>query len=93
MAVDCAQFDSTNDGNLLAQDLFAPGLRKIGAFEGIAAINTTHPLLLHNTGDKFSTAFLRKVYKGMHVPDSFRQEAAILSDDDVADWFAKLQVR
>jgi hypothetical protein len=49
--------------------------------------------LLHNTGDKFSTAFLRKVYKGMHVPDSFRQETAALSDDDVADWFAKLQVR
>jgi dienelactone hydrolase len=93
MAVDCSQFDSTNDQNFLAQDVFAPGLRKIGAFEGIAAINTTHPLLLHNTGDKFSTAFLRKVYKGMHVPDSFRQETAPLSDDDIADWFAKLQVR
>ena len=93
LAADCAQFDSTNDGNFLAQDLFAPGLRRIGAFEGIAAINTTHPLLLHNTGDKFTTSFLRKVYRGMHVPDAFRQEPGVLSEDEVADWLAKLQVR
>ncbi|HUR56208.1 MAG TPA: hypothetical protein VM029_00760, partial [Opitutaceae bacterium] len=93
LAADCAQFDSTLDTNLLAQDLFAPGLRKIGAFEGVAALNTTHPLLLHNTGGKFTTGFLRKVYRGMHVPDAFREETAVLSEDAIASWLAKLQVR
>jgi dienelactone hydrolase len=93
LVADCAQFDSTEDRNLLAQDLFVPGLRKIGAFEGVAAINTTHPLLLHNTGGKFTTSFLNRVYRGMHVSEAFRQETAALSDDEIADWLSKLQVR
>jgi dienelactone hydrolase len=93
LAADCARFDSTDDRNFLAQDLFAPGLRKIGGFEGVAAINTTHPLLLHNTGDKFTTAFLHKVYRGMHVTEAYRQETAVLGEDEIADWLAKLQVR
>lgn len=93
LAADCAEFDSSDDRNFLAQDLFAPGLRKIGGFEGVAAINTTHPLLLHNTGEKFSTAYLNKVYRGMHVPEAFRQEKASLNEDAIVDWLSNLQVR
>ncbi|HWN96462.1 MAG TPA: acetylxylan esterase [Methylomirabilota bacterium] len=93
LVADCSQFDSTDDRNFLAQDLFSPGLRKLGAFEGIAAISATNPLLLHNTGDKFSTSFIRKVYRGMHVPELFEQETAALNDDQIAHWISRLQVR
>jgi dienelactone hydrolase len=93
LVADCAEFDSSDDRNFLAQDLFAAGLRKIGAFEGVAAINTTHPLLLHNTGGKFTTSYLNKAYRGMHVPEVFREEKGSLSDEEIADWLAKLQVR
>jgi len=93
LVADCAQFDSSDDRNFLARDLFAPGLRKIGAFEGIAAINTTHPLLLHNTGGKFTTEFLRHVYRGMHVPEAYREEKEALSEEKIAEWLADLKVR
>jgi hypothetical protein len=93
LVADCSQFDSTDDRNFLAQDLFSLGLRKLGAFEGVAAISATNPLLLHNTGDKFTTSFIRKVYRGMHVPELYRQETAALTDDQIADWISQLQVR
>jgi hypothetical protein len=48
-------------------------------------------LLLHNTGENFTTSFLRKVYRGMHVPELFRQETAALSDDQISDWISRLQ--
>jgi dienelactone hydrolase len=93
LVADCAQFDSTDDRNFLAQDLFSPGLRKLGAFEGIAAICATNPLLLHNTGEKFTTSFISKVYRGMHVPESYRQETIALSDEQIASWISDLKVR
>ena len=30
-----------------------------------------------------------KVYKGMHVPERYRQESAALSDDQIASWIAQ----
>jgi dienelactone hydrolase len=93
LVADCAQFDSTSDQSFLAHDIFSPGLRKLGGFEGVAAINTGNPLLLHNTGDKFTTSYLQKVYKGMHVPELFRQETAALSEDRIVTWIAELKSR
>jgi dienelactone hydrolase len=93
VVADCAQFDATSDQSFLAHDIFSPGLRKLGGFEGVAAINTGNPLLLHNTGDKFTTSYLQKVYKGMHVPELFRQEIAALSEEEIAKWVADLKPR
>ena len=93
LIADGAQFDSTDDRNFLAQDLFSPGLRKLGAFEGVLAISAANPLLLHNVGDKFTTGFLRKVYRGLHVPELYREERAELSDEQIADWVSQLRVR
>jgi len=93
LVADCAQFDSTDDRNLLAPDLFSPGLRKLGAFEGVATISATNPLLLHNVGDKFTTGFISRVYQKMHVPERYRQEPASLNDDRIADWISQLPAR
>jgi hypothetical protein len=93
LVADCAQFDSTNDENFLARDLFSPGLRKLGGFEGVAAINTGSPLLLHNVNERFSTGYLRNVYKKMRVPDHLRVETAALDDAKLAEWIAALKTR
>jgi dienelactone hydrolase len=93
LVADCSGFDSTDDRNLLAADLFSPGLRKLGAFEGVASINAGNPLLLFNTGDRFTTSFLRKVYRGMHVPERFREEKVALTDDEISQWIAEMPGR
>ena len=93
LVADCAQFDSTSDQSFLSRDIFSPGLRKLGGFEGVAAMNTGNPILLHNVGDKFTTDYLARAYKKMHVPELYRQETAALGDDKVAEWIAELKVR
>jgi len=93
LVADCAQFDSTSDEGFLARDIFSPGLRKLGGFEGVAAINTGNPLLLHNVSDKFTTGYLKQAYKKMRVPDNFRAETAVLDDEKLATWVAGLKTR
>ena len=93
LVADCAEFDSTDDRNLLTRDVFSPGLRKLGAFEGVIAMNMGNPLLLHNTGEKFTTSFLRKVYRGMHAEEDFREEKAVLAPDQIAKWISELPRR
>ena len=46
----------------MEQDLFAPGLRKIGAFEAAAVLAAPNSLLIHNTGDNFSTDWIASTY-------------------------------
>ena len=86
---DCAALNAASDDALLAQDLFVPGLRKLGGFEGAALLAATHPLLLHNTGQGFSTATLRRVYQENHVPERYREEAVRLDDAAIAEWLAQ----
>ena len=93
LVADCVQFDSTSDQSFLARDIFSPGLRKLGGFEGVVAMNTGHPLLLHNVGDNFATNYLARAYKKMHIPELYRQETAAMSDDKVAEWIADLKPR
>jgi dienelactone hydrolase len=89
VAADCDGLRSENDEALLAQDLFVPGLRKLGAFEGVAILAAPQPLLLHNTGGNFSTAALQRVYKENRAAQRLRQQASTLADPAVADWLAQ----
>ncbi|HTD65379.1 MAG TPA: acetylxylan esterase [Candidatus Limnocylindria bacterium] len=93
LVADCAQFDSTSDSSFLADDIFAPGLRKLGGFEGVAAMNTGNPLLLHNVGGRFTTNFISHVYTKMRVPEMYRQETSALTDAQLATWISDLKVR
>jgi dienelactone hydrolase len=87
---DCVQLDVLDDSELMKQDLFAPGFRKIGAFEGAALLAAPNSLLVHNTGEKFSTDRLTKAYDNKA---SFRRESKALDPAAQADWIAQLNVR
>lgn len=82
VVADCDDFDSGDDRQWLAQDVFTPGFRVIGGWEGAAALAAPHPLFLHNTG-KFSTGFLRAGYVGSAA---FKLSKAKVLDDVVGKW-------
>lgn len=90
VAADCDGLNSADDQALLARDLFVPGLRQIGAFQGVACLAATDPLLLHHTGERFATDEIRSCYKKMHVPELYREEKARLTDEALAEWVLKL---
>ncbi|MBI5386919.1 MAG: hypothetical protein HZA90_19780 [Verrucomicrobia bacterium] len=89
LIADCHALDSARDSALLAPDLFTPGLRRLGGFEGVVLLMAPNPLLLHNTGAAFATEVVRAMYQDNHVPERYRAERARLSDDGIAQWIAR----
>jgi hypothetical protein len=87
---DCEALDVSNDETLLQTGLFCPGIRVIGTFEGAAMLAAPHPLLLHNTGDKFPTDAIRSAYRAAGAGKHLRIETAPLSEDMLLDWASKL---
>ncbi len=81
--------DATSDQNLLGPDLFCPGIRNIGTFEGGAMLAAPHPLLLHNTSTNFPTYAVRSTYRGLGASDKLRVVAAHLPDDELVRWVSE----
>jgi hypothetical protein len=91
VVADCDALDLTKDEALLAQDLFVPGLRKLGGFEGAATLAAPRPLLLHNTGEKFSTQSLAEAYSGVKATKALRLERARATDEAIVNWMAEIK--
>ena len=87
---DCATLDSGSDQALMAPDLFFPGVRKLGGFQGAAMLAAPEPLLLHNSGANFPTDGLKAAYAAAEATNAFQAVSQKLSDDAVADWVSKL---
>jgi len=92
VVADCDRLDATSDEALLAPDLFCPGIRNIGTFEGAAMLAAPHPLLLHNTGDKFPTDGIRAAYRALGGSRRLRIESRKLRDDEIVEWLSKLKL-
>jgi hypothetical protein len=92
VAADCDSLDLNTDAALMEQGLFTPGIRKFGGFESAATLAAPHPLLLHNTGPNFPTAWLRDSYAGVKAKKSFQAESAKLTDDGLIKWIAGVAV-
>jgi len=90
---DCAQVDLRTDAALMEQDLFAPGLRKIGAFEAAAVVAAPNSLLIHNTGEHFATDWIASAYASAKKPNAFRRESKALPAAAQADWIGQLKSR
>lgn len=90
VAADCNAVDALTDEQLLATDVFAPGLRRIGTFEGAAMLAAPQPLLLHNTGNSFPTDGIRSAYQASGIPRKPRIESGRMTDDAVVDWISRL---
>jgi len=89
---DCASLDLSTDAPLMEQELFVPGIRRLGAFEGVASLAAPNPLLTHNTGSHFGVTWLLDTYATAQSGANFRQEEKPLNDEAVADWAAGLKL-
>lgn len=93
VGADCDSFDVTSDEALLAPDLFVQGIRKLGAFEGIATLAAPHPLLMHNLGTRFSTKWIEDVYRNLKVAGALRRKTQKLDDHAIEQWIAGLKFK
>jgi dienelactone hydrolase len=90
-AADCQAIDVSDDQALLSKDLFCPGFRAIGAFEGVGMLHAPNPLLLHNTGQHFPTDAITQAYKAAGNKRDLRLEQGPLSEEDLVGWLLKVR--
>jgi hypothetical protein len=83
---DCNALSCDDDRALLSTDLFCPGLKRIGGFEGAALLAAPHPVLLHNAGSGFRSEMLRSGYKAVGAQKMFRSETVKLASREVLKW-------
>jgi hypothetical protein len=87
VAADCAQLDTATDDALLTNDLYTPGLRRLGDFATAATLAAPHPLLLHNTGAHFTGIdWIGDVYHALGAKDALHVEPAPLSTEAIVSW-------
>ena len=89
VAADCDSLDLSDDEALLNSNLFAPGIRRMGAFDAAAALAAPHPLLLHNLGNHFPTGLARDAYAAVKAEKLLRQEPARLPEEQLVNWLAR----
>jgi len=86
VVADAQSFNSLNENLLLADDIFAPNLQRMGGLDGIVALAAPKPVLLHNTGGQFSTSVTEQVY-GMDAKN-LRIEKRRFDDLALTTWIS-----
>jgi dienelactone hydrolase len=91
VAADVIGLDWSDEQALLAPRLFCPGLLTIGGFAGGAMLAPSHPLLLHDTGNKFATADLLAAYTAAGTVNQLKVENSRQDEDAIVRWVAQIR--
>jgi hypothetical protein len=88
---DAGALEVPDDQALLAPDLFFPGIRNVGIFEGAALLAAPHPLLVHHLSKEVPAAGLRSGYKALRAEKHLTFQSESVSDEALVRWVAALQ--
>ena len=80
--VDVAAFDNNSDDAFL-NTLPIPSIRRVGDFRTAGALIAPRPLILHNTGDAFDTAWITEVYGNIGASQQLLVEKGRLADEEI----------
>ncbi|MBI3922519.1 MAG: acetylxylan esterase [Armatimonadetes bacterium] len=84
-AVDLDCFNDRTDADFLKR-LYVPLLRRAGDFLTAAALIAPASLLLHNAGDKFSAAGVKKVYANLGGAGALTVSKDRMAESAIVDW-------
>ena len=78
IVADCDQLDRLSDTDYLQPDMFVPGLKKIGGFEGVMMLAASNKALLHNAGKAFAESLtLANSLNAMTIHTGAENDSAI----------------
>jgi len=92
VVADANNFDVADDAQLIAPEIFVPGLRLLGGFDGAAALAAPRPLWVHHTGLGFTTDWLQAAYTALGKADALETAREPANDAQLLRWiesFAK----
>ena len=86
--VDVSNFSSEEDGAYL-EHLYVPVLRRAGDFKTAAMLALATRLLIHNTGENFSTDWFRQAYELAGTTDLLEIESDEIPREQVLSWLTQ----
>ena len=89
VAADSVGESGNDDTALLAADVFTPGLKRMGAFAGVAAIAAPHPLLIYNAPALYAQPVLEAAYITAKATAQLQLKGQIMDPASVAAWIAE----
>ena len=89
VVVDAAQFDNSHEDAYL-KTLPIPSLRKVGDFRTAGTLVAPRNLIIHNTGDVFSTAWIEDVYQNLGAEQHLLVRNEKMPDVEIAGRIAEL---
>ena len=81
--VDAAQFDNSHAESYL-KTLPIPSLRKVGDFRTAGTLVAPRKLIIHNTGDVFTTSWIEEVYQNLGVEENLLIRKDLMPDAEIA---------
>ena len=81
--IDANRFQATDD-RYWAEHLHIPGIRSAGDFRTAAALVAPKSLIIHNTGSKFPTQWIRSAYRAAGSPKTLQVTGKKLSKTAIA---------
>ena len=84
--VDGAEFDLRYDLDgdaAFLETLPIPSIRQVGDFRTAGTLIAPRPLIIHNTGDAFDTAWIAEVYRNIGASQHLLVEQGRLSDEEI----------
>ena len=90
VVADCDRLDLSADSALLTPELFCPGIKSLGAFEGAAILAAPHPVVLHNVSPQFPTGSLQASYEAIGSTRRLRVEQAALTEAELLKCISSL---
>jgi dienelactone hydrolase len=86
---DCTAADAS-DLFRVRPEVFVPGLKSIGDFNGVAALAAPNPILVC-AGKNFSVDSLKDVYKALRAAKEIRTEYSRPKDEEIVKWIMALK--
>jgi dienelactone hydrolase len=84
--VDAAEFDLRDDldgDGIFLATLPIPNIRQVGDFRTAGTLIAPRPLVIHNTGDAFDTAWIAEVYRNIGASQHLLVEKDKLADEEI----------
>jgi dienelactone hydrolase len=85
LALDVSRFGTAIDRDYLER-LYVPLLRRVGDFRTAAALVAPTPLLVHNTGGRFVTTWLRSTYALVKATPSLQVRREAATEAEQVEW-------
>jgi len=84
--IDACRFDGSSPSAWRENEMFSPGILRIGGTDTAGALIAPAQLVIHNTGQKFQTRTIEAAYRAADAAKNLRVVSEKMTDQAIVEW-------